>query len=245
MRRKAWPIAIAPLLLLLASLAPGQDPPKPAPTPVPTPAPVPAPPPTPIVPVATITAPASVAPGSPILLYGSSSVSVGPLAWKLITPKVPFLVYDQAGKVGVLAVVPAAQPGLYRFALVASGSEVGAFDFDFAEVSVAPPAPAPPPAPGPTPTPSPPAPDPTPIPPVPAPMVAKPFVATVIYDSAAMTPQLAALHGSVTIADAISSLGGKYSGLDVSNAGEYARRNLGPILARKDAAGDPVAPRPW
>lgn len=223
-------LAAFALLLLLAPPARGDDPPKP---------------PVPLVPVASITAPAVVAPGCPIVLYGDQATSSGPLSWKLITPKVAFQVYDQGDRKGVLLLVPVPAPGVYKFAQVATGPG-GSFDFDFAEVTV-----------GPVPTPVPAPPDPVPVPPAPSPApvvkLGSPFYVELVIDPAAMTPRMAALADSTTIGPAVRSLGGRFQPIATTSP-EFARRNLAkfvgpglvapPALLVRDAAGEKVIAEP-
>lgn len=208
---------------LLASPALAQTPP---PTPTPVPAPI-------VVPVARITGSSLVPAGCPIILYGEQSTAVS-LSWKLITPKDAFLVYDQEGRKGILAIVPTPSPGVYKFALVATGSSVGTFDFDFAEVTVGQAPPIPPPGPTPNPTPVPP-----PIPPAPTPL-ARGFIVTIVSDPSAMTIEQATVRDSITIGPAISLLGGRYTTLDLGSK-EFTRRNLAPAMSKDDATGKPVS----
>lgn len=140
--------ALLALLLLTASArgqTPPVDPPKPS---------------APVVPVATISAPASVPPGTPLVLFADGSVSKSPLNWVLISPKgSAFSVYSSPTLAGAVLIVPAPTPGVtYKFAMVASG-DAPPFAFDFAEVPVqaaTPPIPPSPPGPFPDPTPTPP-----------------------------------------------------------------------------------------
>ena len=110
-------------------------------------------------PKASIKGPASVAPGGTIVLDARASVADRPLRWKLDGPDVPFLVLDQEGHKGVVALVPSAPAGVYKFTLIARGIPTGEVELDADAaiwiVVVEPPAPPAPPAPGPTPTPVP------------------------------------------------------------------------------------------
>jgi hypothetical protein len=221
-------------------------PPQPAPQPAPRPSPGPAPPPNEILTAtAAIAGPAGPVPaGTPIVLYGDRAVSARPLKWKLKAPKVPFQVFDLGPRQAILLVVDgtvtAANPGTYTFTQLAVGGD-GDVDFDSLDVVVVPPAPAPDPTPVPTPIPIPaPTPPPAPLPPAPVPApvaVGRPAHVTLVVDSDAMTPQLAALADSVTIRPALAGLNVYFHVLDV-RAADYPRHGYAAAVA---AVGGPPA----
>ena len=132
-----------------------------------------------------------------IVLDARASVADRPLRWKLDGPDVPFVTLDQDGRRGVVAIVPAAPAGVYKFTLIARGIPAGdtELDADAAIWVVVVKAPAPPAPPTPTPTPVPPSPGPGPTPPPPP--VSGPLHVSLVLDLDAMTPDLAALREGI------------------------------------------------
>lgn len=189
------PLGLA-MILAAASAASGQEP-----------APPPSPGPSPVFPVAVITAPASVPAGAPLVLFGDQSTTSGRLSWILISPKVPFEVWDQPEEPGSLFLVRQPTAGVtYRVALVAYGGGNPAFAFDFADIPVGqmpnpPPGPSPGPAPGPEPGPQPP-------PAPPSPVVAGPLDAVLAFSQD--DPSTAQLRVS-TVAAQLSALDCRWS----------------------------------
>jgi hypothetical protein len=136
----------------------------PAPPPAPQP-PAPAPPPAPaVVPAAVVKAKPTVASGAAVFLDGSGSTSAGPLLWKQIAgPEAFWTTFDKDSRRSVALLIPAPEDGLYRFALIATGTPSGGdvpIDVGVVDVTVGGAAPSPVPPPGPGPTPPPPAPTP-------------------------------------------------------------------------------------
>lgn len=166
-------------------------------------------------PKASIVGPATAAPGSPVVLNGSQAVSDRPLKWTQTRgPAAPLVVLTPQGgppNAYVLAFPPAA--GLYEFKQVAIGTPKDATEVDadaaLFSVLVADPNPAPVPAP-PTPAPTPdPAPAPVPVPDdgTKVPIVASdPLDVTLVVDPSRMTPVLAAVHDSPSIAGSLKPL---------------------------------------
>lgn len=142
-------------------------------------------------PRAMIRGPARVVPDGTIVLDARTSEADRPLRWKLDGPDVPFLTLDQDGRKGVVALVPSAPPGVYRFTLIARGVPAGELELD-ADAAVhvvtveAPPPPAPP---GPAPVP----PTPRPTPPGPGPPAGTLHV-SLILDLESITPEVARLR---------------------------------------------------
>jgi len=111
-------------------------------------------------PKATIRGPVRLPVDGTIVLDARSSISDRPLKWKLEGPDVPFLTLDQDGRRGVVALVPAAPEGVYRFTLIAVGIPDGESEIDADAAihvvtveSAAPPVPPAPPGPAPGPLP--------------------------------------------------------------------------------------------
>jgi hypothetical protein len=103
-------------------------------------------------PKASIKGPQKVATEGTIVLDARASVSDKPLKWKLDGPDVPFLTLDQDNRKGVVALVPSAPAGVYKFTLIAIGTPKDAeIDADAAilvvtveDIGPRPPPPAPP-----------------------------------------------------------------------------------------------------
>src|SRR4051812_2520872 len=76
-------------------------------------------------PKAAIRGPVRVAAEGTIVLDARGSAADRPLRWKLEGPDVPFLTLDQDGHKGVVALVPSAPAGVYKFTLIARGIPAG------------------------------------------------------------------------------------------------------------------------
>ena len=196
-------------------------------------------------PKASIKGPASVAPGGTIVLDARASVADRPLRWKLDGPDVPFLVLDQEGHKGVVALVPSAPAGVYKFTLIARGIPAGELELD-ADAAIwivvveppippAPPAPNPPPAPGPVPTPTP---GPTP------PITLGTLHVSLVVDLDNMTADIASLREGLKARQALKPLDAVYRTYAVTNP-EVDRLHLAsvakkvglPCLIFQDASG--------
>jgi len=175
-------------------------------------------------PKAVIEGPTDAGPGGVTLLDGrKSAADLGqPLRWKLINADVPFLTFDKDGRKDVFCFLPAAPPGVYRFALIALGKpDTSDLTADVAvhevQVSVTP---TPPPQP-PTPTPSP---TPTPV----SAMVR--LHATLIYDVDRANPATASVRTSAALADALKALNCVWRSYDIRSE-TVQQRNFGPTVA--------------
>lgn len=149
-------------------------------------------------PKATIRGPVRLPVDGTIVLDARSSVSDRPLKWKLEGPDVPFLTLDQDGRRGVVALVPTAPVGVYRFTLITVGVPDGESEIDadaavhVVTVEAAAP-PVPPAPPGPTPGPSP---------------VSGTIHVSLVLDLESLTPEVARLRESPLAR-------GEFEGLDV------------------------------
>ncbi len=193
-------------------------------------------------PKASIKGPASVAPGGTIVLDARASVADRPLRWKLEGPDVPFLTLDQDGHKGVVALVPSAPAGIYKFTLIARGIPTGELELDADAavwiVVVQPPVPPTPPVPIP-----PPQPTPTPPHPGPAP-VAGTLHVSLIVDLDTMTGEVAALREGINVRSAFKSLDAFYHTYPVTspdlerlNLSAGARKTGLPCLIVQDFSG--------
>ncbi len=188
-------------------------------------------------PKATVRGPSTVSAGATIVLDARASVADRPLKWKLDGPDVPFLVLDQDGHKGVVALVPSAQPGVYKFTLIAKGIPQGEVEVDadaaMWTVSVEAPAPTPPPTPAPTPTPSPtPPPAPTPTP---TPAAGGHLFVTLVVDLDAMTQAVATLREGVSVRPALSGMNAQYRTVGLGTA-EFSAIRLGPYVTKAGGA---------
>lgn len=176
-------------------------------------------------PGAVIEGPTNAGPGGVTLLDGRKSVADPgqPLRWKLINSDVPFLTFDKDGRKDVFCFLPAAPPGIYRFALIALGkSDGGDLTADVAvhEIQV-----------GVAPTPTPPTPVP-PQPPTPTPVPATTRLhATLIYDVDRADPSTASVRTSSALADSLKALNCVWRSYDIRSE-TVQQRNLGPTVAQ-------------
>ena len=196
-------------------------------------------------PKALIKGPVRVAPEGTIVLDARGSAADRPLRWKLDGPDVPFLTLDQDGRTGVVALVPSAPPGIYRFTLIARGIPAGENELDadaaIHVVTVEEPAPPAPPDPAP-PDPKPPTPGPSPSP------VAGKLHVSLVLDLDAITPEVAVVREGVTIRQAFQAMDAVYRTYAATSP-EAARLNLVAIAQREgfpclivqDAAGKVLA----
>lgn len=175
-------------------------------------------------PRASIRGPVKVAPDGTIVLDARASVADRPLRWKLDGPDVPFLTLDQDGRKGVVALVPSAPAGVYKFTLIARGVPAGEseLDADAAIHVVTVEAPAPPAPPGPAPPPPTPDPAPGPIP------VSGTLHVSLVVDLDAMTPEVARLREGVQAREVFKGLDAVYR--TYAHGGpEALKLNLAPI----------------
>ncbi len=178
-------------------------------------------------PKAVIEGPASAGPGGVTLLDGRKSTADPgqPLRWKLINSDVPFLTFDKDGRRDVFCFLPAATPGVYRFALIAAGKPEGGdltVDVAIHEVQVGP-------APGPGP--SPPQPRPSPVP------ATTRLYATLIYDVDRVDPATAAVRTSPDLAKSLNGLNCVWRSYDV-RSDTVLQRNFLPTV--NQVGGPPV-----
>lgn len=174
-------------------------------------------------PKASIKGPSGVAPEGTIVLDARGSVADRPLRWKLDGPDVPFLTLDQEGRKGVVAIVPAAPAGTYKFTLIARGVPPGEVELDADAaiwvVTVEPVAPPVPPAPGPNP--------PNPV--------SGPLHVSLVVDLDSMTPDLATLRAGIKARETFQTLDVVYRTYSSSST-DLARLNLVNSIAK---AGTP------
>jgi hypothetical protein len=196
-------------------------------------------------PKASIKGPASVAPGGTIVLDARASVADRPLRWKLDGPDVPFLVLDQEGHKGVVALVPSAPAGVYKFTLIARGIPTGEVELDADAaiwiVVVEPPVPPAPPVPTPGPAPVP-VPGPTP------PTAKGTLHVSLVVDLDNMTADVAALREGVKARQSLKPLDAVYrtyavtsSELDRLHLTNVAKTVGLPCLIFQDASGKILA----
>ena len=171
-------------------------------------------------PRAVIDGPDQAPPGGSVLLDGRRSANDQgqPLSWRLLNSDKAFLTFDKDGRKDAFCFLPAADPGLYRFALVALGQPDGGTltaDVAIHEVQV-----------GPAPAPAPPAPPPTP-PPAPPPAAGKLYASLVTQ--LPMDPATARLAASPGLAPALAALGCDWKVVGVGSEA-FARRNFAPVV---------------